>query len=74
MFENYFMILTDPADPVKVKGANRITLAEARQKIMSQKTDTLIYISKGLQNLLSRAETEFIADIEKDASVFEAHT
>lgn len=74
MFDNYFMIMTDPADHVKVKGAKRVTLGEARRKIMEAPESTRIFISRGLQNLLTRSEDEFIADLEETASVFEAHT
>lgn len=66
------MIMTDPADQIRAKGAKRVTLAEARLKITHAPEGTVIYLSKGLQALLTRSDSEFVADIEKDVSVFEA--
>ena len=68
MFENYFMIMTDPADKLRAKGAKRVTLEEARAKLFLEKLDdsAVVYISKGLQNLLTADDPDI------NASVFEA--
>lgn len=68
MFENYFMMMTDPADPIRAKGARRVTLAEARKKVTHSPEGTKIYISHGLMDLLSKSQK----DCDPDVSVFEA--
>lgn len=62
------MIMKDPTDAVRAKGAKRVTLEEARTKLFLEKLDenAVVYISKGLQSLLTAEEPD------KDASVFEA--
>lgn len=63
------MIMKDPTDVVRAKGAKRVTLEEARQKLFLELLDenATVYISKGLKSLLSAEEPD------KDASVFEAY-